>query len=66
MICGIARARAEIALDAEEHWLISADYTLWVSRSNVALDPTSPAHALDYENRSYVQHIVELGLSAQF
>jgi hypothetical protein len=59
-------ARAEIALDAARHWLISADYTLWVSRSNVAFDPESPEHALDYENRSYVQHIVELGLSAQF
>jgi tetratricopeptide (TPR) repeat protein len=59
-------ARAEIALDATKHWLISADYTLWVSRSNVAFDPDNAEHVLDYENRSYVQHIMELGFSAQF
>src|SRR5262249_22990078 len=59
-------ARTEIALDAAERWLLSAEYTLWLSRSNVAFDPESPEHALDYENRSYVQHIVELGVSAQF
>jgi len=43
------------------------DYTLRVSRSNVAYDPDDIRdHAFDYDDRNFVQHIVELGADARF
>lgn len=41
------------------------DYTLRLSRSNVAYAPDLE-HAFDYDDRNFTQHIVELGADARF
>jgi tetratricopeptide (TPR) repeat protein len=58
--------RMELDLDADKHWLIAADYLVWISRSNVAFAADDPAHALDYDDRNFVQHVIELSLTTQF
>jgi hypothetical protein len=39
---------------------------VWISSSNVAFDANDAAHALDYDDRNFVQHVLELSLAAQF
>jgi len=53
-------ASSEWALDGDAHWLLVATYDVLSSDSNMGEDP------YDYEDRNYVQHIVELGLEAHF
>jgi Flp pilus assembly protein TadD len=54
------------ALDEDEHVMIVPSYAILVSSSNVALSSTDPAHAFDYDDRSFTQHFVELGLELSF
>jgi hypothetical protein len=53
-------ASSEWALDEDAHWLLVATYDVLSSDSNMGKD------TYDYDDRSYVQHIVELGLEAHF
>jgi tetratricopeptide (TPR) repeat protein len=56
----------EFALDENEHFMIVPSYAVLVSSSNVALSTSDPAHAFDYDDRSFNQHFLELGLEASF
>jgi hypothetical protein len=56
----------EIALDQEGSVVLALSYDVLFSESNVALDPADAEHALDYHDRSYVQHIVQTGLEFHF
>jgi hypothetical protein len=53
-------------LDPDEHFVVVPSYTFIASSSNVAYSSTDSAHRFDYDNRSFVQHLVELGLEASF
>jgi Flp pilus assembly protein TadD len=53
-------------LDDDEHVMIVPSYAFLVSSSNVALSTTDPTHAFDYDDRSFTQHFIELGLEASF
>lgn len=57
---------AEVGLDRGDHVALMADYSLLVSESNVAYDPDDPEHAFDYDDRQFVQHVVEGGIEARF
>jgi hypothetical protein len=59
-------ARVELDLDSERHWQVALDYFAWISTSNVAFSANDPEHALDYDDRNFVQHVLELSLAAQF
>jgi Tfp pilus assembly protein PilF len=59
-------ARLELQLDAARRWQLAADYSVWISRSNVAFAEGDPEHALDYDDRNFVQHVIALSLGAQF
>jgi len=41
-------------------------YGVLVSFSNMAHDPEDPEHAFDYDDRAFVQHLAELGVSLEF
>jgi Flp pilus assembly protein TadD len=56
----------QLGLDRDEHFMIVPSYAILVSSSNVALSTTDPAHAFDYDDRSFTQHFVELGVEASF
>ena len=53
-------ASSEWALDKGAHWLLVATYDVLSSDSNMGED------TYDYEDRNYMQHILELGLEAHF
>lgn len=59
-------AEVEVSLDRAGRLALSAEYALLASRSNVAYDPDDPDHAFDYDDRQFVQHLVEAGLEARF
>ncbi|HTV17331.1 MAG TPA: hypothetical protein VMG12_01630, partial [Polyangiaceae bacterium] len=60
-----ARARQRIGTAPELG--VFLDYTLRLSRSNVAYDPNGGReHAFDYDDRNFTQHILELGADARF
>lgn len=59
-------ARSELPLDRDAHFSILAEYRALISRSNVAYDADDPDHALDYDHRSFVQHVVEGGVLLAF
>jgi hypothetical protein len=61
-----ARRADELALDQAQVFLLVASYDVLLSDSNMAHDPTDPEHAYDYDDRSYVQYLVELGLAVHF
>jgi hypothetical protein len=54
------------ALDSHEHFVITPSYAMLVSTSNVAQSTTEEAHLYDYDDRSFVQHFVELGVESNF
>jgi Tfp pilus assembly protein PilF len=54
------------ALDSAEHFMVVPSYALLVSSSNVAQSSTVPSHSYDYDDRSFVQHFIELGVEASF
>jgi hypothetical protein len=58
--------RLELDLDADKHWQVAADYSAWISTSNVAFAANDRAHFLDYDDRNFVQQVFELSLAAQF
>ena len=43
-----------------------AEHEALSSSSNQALDPDDPEHALDYDDRNFVQHVVQVGIEAYF
>lgn len=53
------------ALDQDEHFVIAPSYALLVSSSNVAQSRTDAEHFYDYDDRSFVQHLAELGLEVR-
>ncbi len=57
------RAGAELELDEDGSFRISADYTFTTNHSNIAYDAADPEHAVDYDDRNFDQHVVELGLA---
>jgi Tfp pilus assembly protein PilF len=59
-------ARVELDLDDQRRWQLASDYLVWISTSNVAFDANDVEHALDYDDRNFVQHVLELSLAAQF
>jgi tetratricopeptide (TPR) repeat protein len=59
-------ARGELALDEQANALLVADYDALSSRSNVALDPDDPEHALDCDDRDFVQHVAQIGVELHF
>ena len=61
-----AGASVEIELDRSGRLTMLGDYRLLVSSSNVAYDPTDRDHDLDYDDRTFVQHVVEGGLMVAF
>jgi Flp pilus assembly protein TadD len=56
----------QLGLDKDEHFLIVPSYAILVSSSNIALSTTDPSHAFDYDDRSFTQHFVELGVELSF
>jgi tetratricopeptide (TPR) repeat protein len=56
----------QLGLDQDEHFLIVPSYAILVSSSNMALSTTDPSHSFDYDDRSFVQHFVELGVELSF
>lgn len=64
------RTTLEVSVDVplafNGHLRVVPSYTFLLSRSNVALDSTDPAHRFDYDNRDFTQHLVELSLEARF
>ena len=57
---------SELALDQAHQFLVVMSYDVISSDSNMAHDPNDPDHAYDYDDRSYVQHLVEVGLEVHF
>jgi tetratricopeptide (TPR) repeat protein len=58
-------ARARYRLDSAPDLGLYLDYALRVSRSNVAFGSGGPGNALDYDDRNFSQHVVELGLDVR-
>jgi tetratricopeptide (TPR) repeat protein len=58
--------RGEFQLDSGGHVRLSPSYTLIANESNVSYDPSDPDHRFDYDDRSFVQHLVELDLEMSF
>jgi Flp pilus assembly protein TadD len=54
------------ALDEGEHFLIVPSYAVLLSSSNVAQSSSDSQHAFDYDDRSFTQHFVELGVELSF
>lgn len=54
------------AVDEGEHLLIVPSYAILTSSSNIAQSTSDPAHAFDYDDRSFTQHFLELGLEGNF
>jgi Flp pilus assembly protein TadD len=54
------------ALDEDEHLLIVPSYAVLLSSSNVAQSSSDPQHAFDYDDRSFTQHFVEVGVELSF
>ncbi len=63
---GRGGAHAEVSLDRADRLALSAEYVVLISHSNVAYDPNDPEHAFDYDDRQFVQHLIEGGLEARF
>lgn len=60
-------ARARQRLGTAPELGVFLDYALRISRSNVAYDPNGGReHAFDFDDRNFMQHIVELGADARF
>jgi hypothetical protein len=59
-------ARAAYELDERGRWSLVGNYALLVSSSNVAQGEGGREHALDYDDRNFSQHVVELGIAARF
>ncbi|HVJ18746.1 MAG TPA: hypothetical protein VM686_25165, partial [Polyangiaceae bacterium] len=59
-----ASLRAALALDEAEHYSLLGSYSLLLSTSNIAQNEGGREHALDYDDRNFTQHVVELGLAA--
>lgn len=55
-------ARARYQLGSAPDLGLYLDYALRISRSNVASGNGGPGNALDYDDRNFHQHVVELGL----
>jgi hypothetical protein len=58
--------RAQYALDPVGAKTLWAGYAGRLRRSNVAYDADDPAHAFDYTNASYEQHLLEAGLELRY
>lgn len=56
----------EWRLDDAGTWSVLAGYRWLLSDSNMAYDPEDPAHALDYADRAFDQHLVETGVTLDF
>ena len=54
-------ARGEYRLLRAPQIELLVDYSLLVSRSNMAFDASDPEHAFDYDDRNFVQQLFELG-----
>jgi hypothetical protein len=61
-----ATVSGEVELDQASRFTALLDYRLLASFSNVAYDASDADHYLDYDDRTYVQHIVEAGLLVTF
>lgn len=55
---------AAYALSADRRWSVTADYQLFVSRSN--LGGSGSEHRFDYQNRNFTQHSAGVGLMGRF
>lgn len=60
------RGGAELELDEDGTYRVSADYTFTANHSNVAYDPDDPEHAYDYDDRNFDQHVIEVGVAVSF
>lgn len=60
------RAAVGTSYDMSSNVRLSIDSSLLISRSNMAFDPSDPEHRFDYDDRNFVQHVVELGASVVF
>jgi Tfp pilus assembly protein PilF len=54
-------AHARYQLSAAPDLGVSLDYSLRISRSNVAYERGDPEHAFDYDDRNFTQHVIALG-----
>jgi hypothetical protein len=58
--------RGEFQLDSGGHVRVAPSYTLIANESNVSYDASDPEHQFDYDDRSFVQHLLELDLEMSF
>jgi Flp pilus assembly protein TadD len=56
----------EFAFDEQEHLMLVPSYAVLVSSSNMAQSSTDMNHAFDYDDRTFVQHLLEIGIEASF
>jgi hypothetical protein len=63
---GLLAVRAQYALDPVGAKALWAGYAGRIRRSNVAYDAEAPAHAFDYTNANYQQHLLEAGLELRY
>ncbi len=61
-----ASAFLEIGLDSDQTWLLVPSYDILLSHSNVAYDANDPEHDFDYDDRNFVQQLLELNLRVVF
>jgi tetratricopeptide (TPR) repeat protein len=54
-----AHARYQLSTAADLG--LSLDYSLRISRSNVAYERSDPEHAFDYDDRNFTQHVIAFG-----
>ncbi len=54
--------RSEWALDAKGRFWLVGGYSLLISSSNIAQGRGGLAHALDYDDRNFTQHVLDAGV----
>ena len=62
------RGGADLELDDDGTYRVTADYTFTTNRSNIAYDADSddPEHAYDYDDRNFDQSVIEVGAAVSF
>jgi hypothetical protein len=55
-------ARAEYRVTQSPELRLWGDYSVLISRSNVAFERGHPTHGLDYDNNNFLQHIIGIGI----
>jgi hypothetical protein len=59
-------ASSELDLDRGGHATALLEYRVLGSHSNVAYDANDPEHDLDYDDRTFLQHVLEAGFMLTF